>query len=364
MSYQNLFLVLSFIVAFLIAFAATPLAKVIAYKIGAIDVPKDDRRIHKKPIPRLGGLAIFYGFIISVVAFVEIDKSIRGILLGALVIVLLGIIDDVKQLKAKVKLVFQIIAALIVVFHGVRIEVLTNPNLFSAKETIELGFWSVPLTVAWIIGVTNAVNLIDGLDGLAAGISSIASICLLFVSLLAGEPVGIISSTAMITAALAGSCLGFLPYNFNPAKVFMGDTGATFLGFILATISIQGLFKFYAVISFAAPLLILGLPIFDTGYAILRRMIHGKSIMEADRGHLHHRLIDMGFSQRQTVMILYTISGILGLSAVVLTGSGAFSAMVLIFSVLVFVVAGARYKFEPAPQVIEADKDENDSAEK
>ncbi|WHH57575.1 MraY family glycosyltransferase [Petroclostridium sp. X23] len=359
MSYQNLFLVLSFIVAFIIAFAATPLAKSIAYKVGAIDVPKDARRVHKQPIPRLGGLAIFYGFIISVIAFVKIDESVRGILLGALVIVLLGIIDDVKQLRASIKLVVQIAAALIVVFHGVRIEGITNPNIFSSTETIQLGIWSIPVTVMWIIGVTNAVNLIDGLDGLAAGISSIASICLLFISLLTGD----LTYIAMMTAALAGACLGFLPYNFNPAKIFMGDTGATFLGFILATVSIQGLLKFYAVISFAVPLLILGLPIFDTGYAILRRLINGKSIMEADRGHLHHRLIDMGFSQRQTVIILYTISGILGLSAVVLTGSGAFSAMVLILSVLVFVIAGARYKFEPVPQTVETNTEETESPE-
>jgi UDP-GlcNAc:undecaprenyl-phosphate GlcNAc-1-phosphate transferase len=335
-------------VAFLIAFAATPLAKIIAYKIGAIDVPKDERRVHKKPIPRLGGLAIFYGFIVSVLSFVDITEEIRGILLGSLVIVVLGIVDDVKPLKAKLKLVIQIFAAFIVVLHDVKIDVLTNPNIFSSNEQIILQHWYLyaPITILWIVGVTNAINLIDGLDGLAAGISSIASISILFISLLVSEP-----SIAMITAALAGACLGFLPYNFNPAKIFMGDTGATFLGFILATVSIQGLFKGYAVISFAAPLLILGLPIFDTGYAILRRLVSGKSIMEADRGHLHHRLIDMGFSQKQTVMILYTMSGILGLSAVVLTGSGALRAMILILSVLIFVIAGAKYMYVPITPV-------------
>ncbi|MBZ4645607.1 MAG: undecaprenyl/decaprenyl-phosphate alpha-N-acetylglucosaminyl 1-phosphate transferase [Clostridia bacterium] len=353
MDYQNLLLVFSFIVSFLVAFAATPLAKIIAHKIGAIDIPKDERRVHKQPIPRLGGLAIFYGFIISAISFVQIDKAIQGILLGSLVIVILGVIDDVKQLKAKVKLVVQIFAALIVAFHGVRIDFLTNPNIFSGERLISLGYWAIPVTVIWIIGITNAVNLVDGLDGLATGISSIASLSLLFISLLVGE-----TTIALLTAAIAGACLGFLPYNFNPAKIFMGDTGSTFLGFVLATVSIQGLFKGYAVISFAVPLLILGLPIFDTGYAILRRLLSGKSIMEADRGHLHHRLIDMGFSQKQTVMILYTMSGILGISAVVLTGSGAFRAMILVLSVLVFVVAGAKYMNVPAAEVAEVSEEE------
>mgnify|MGYP000998070438 CR=1 FL=1 len=353
MNFQNLWLVFSFIVAFVVAFATTPLVKVIAYKIGAIDVPKDERRVHKVPVPRLGGLAIYYGFIVSILSFGQINTGMRGILIGSVIIVILGIIDDIKQLGAKLKLVVQIAAALVVVFHGVQITVLTNPNIFSAQETIQLGYFSIPITVLWIIGITNAVNLIDGLDGLAAGVSSIASISLLFIALL-GNEYGI----ALATAAVAGACLGFLPYNFNPAKIFMGDTGSTFLGFILATISIQGLFKGYAVISFAVPLLILGLPIFDTGFAILRRMVKGQPIMQADRGHLHHRLIDMGFSQRQTVMILYTMSSILGLSAVILTGSGALRAMILILSVLVFVIAGARYMNVPVTEPSEPKESE------
>lgn len=358
LSYNNLLLVFAFIVAFLVTFAATPLAKVIAFKIGAIDIPKDDRRIHKQPIPRLGGLAIFYGFIISVLSFGQMDKGIRGILLGSLIIVVLGVIDDVKQLPAKVKLVVQIVAALVVVFHDVRIDFITNPNIFSDVELLKLERWAaIPVTILWIVGVTNAVNLIDGLDGLAAGVSSIASISILFIALLFGDDMttGLIT---ILTAAIAGSCLGFLPYNFNPAKIFMGDTGATFLGFVLASVSALGLFKAYTVISFVVPLLILGLPIFDTGFAIFRRLIKGKPIMEADRGHLHHRLIDAGFSQKQTVMLLYTLSGILGLSAVVLTGSGVTRAMVLILSLLVFVIAGARYMQVPATETIETNDEE------
>ncbi|NLY43705.1 MAG: undecaprenyl/decaprenyl-phosphate alpha-N-acetylglucosaminyl 1-phosphate transferase [Clostridiaceae bacterium] len=354
MDYNNLLLILSFVVSFLVAFAATPLARILAIKIGAIDIPKDERRVHKQPIPRLGGLAIFYGFLVSVLSFIQLNTAIRGIILGSLIIVILGVIDDVKQLGPKIKLVVQIIAALVVVFHGVRIDFLTNPNIFSDKELIPLGMWSIPITVIWIVGITNAVNLVDGLDGLATGICSISSISLLFIALLVGE-----DTIGLLTSAIAGACLGFLPYNFNPAKIFMGDTGSTFLGFVLASVSVEGLFKGYAVISFAVPLLILGLPIFDTGYAILRRLFNGKPIMEADRGHLHHRLIDAGFSQKQTVVILYIVSGILGISAVVLTGSGATRALILVALMLVFVVAGAKYMNISVPGALEINKEDS-----
>ncbi len=354
LNYQSLLLVFSFIIAFLVAFGATPLVKNFAKRVGAMDIPKDNRRVHKEPVPRLGGLAIFYGFLISVLCFGQIDAGIRGILIGSLIMVVLGAIDDVKDLKAPIKLVFHIAAALVVVFHGVKIEFITNPNLLGDNPVITLGLWAIPITVIWIVGVTNAMNLIDGLDGLAAGICSIASISILFISLLFGMP-----STAILTAAIAGACLGFLPYNFNPAKIFMGDTGSTFLGFVLATVAIQGMFKVYAAISFIAPLLILGLPIFDTGFAILRRIIRGKPVMEADRGHLHHRLIDMGFTQKQTVIILYTFSGILGISAVVLTGSGIARAMVLIVALLFFLIAGLKYIQSPQFKGIKAGEGES-----
>ena len=193
-----------------------------------------------------------------------------------------------------------------------------------------LGWLSIPISVFWIVGITNAVNLIDGLDGLACGVSTISSMTLLVIALTVSEP-----DVAVLTAALAGACIGFLPYNLNPAKIFMGDTGSTFLGFILATVSIQGLFKFYTIISFAVPFLMLGLPIFDTSFAILRRLAKGQSPMTPDRGHIHHRLIDMGFSQKQAVAVLYVISAILGLSAVVLTTSGVVKAMLLLVALCV-----------------------------
>lgn len=337
-----LWAIAAFAVAGIIAFASTPMVKIFAQKVGAIDVPKDDRRMHKVPIPRLGGLAIFLGFLFSVLLFVQIDRPLQGILLGAVVIVVLGIVDDIMPLNALFKLIVQILAALIVVYYGqLRIETFTNPNIFSDNPYIHLGMWSVPITVIWIVAITNAVNLIDGLDGLAVGVSSIASFSLLIIAVIVSE-----QNIALVMAALAGACIGFMPYNMNPAKIFMGDTGATFLGFILATISIQGLFKFYAIVSFAVPFLILGLPIFDTLFAICRRVLHGKSPMAADRGHVHHRLIDMGFNQKQSVTILYLMSGILGLSAVVLTSSGEIKALFFILAIILAIVIGTKIFME------------------
>ena len=331
-------LILCFSVAFGVSLASTPFVKVLAYKIGAIDVPKDARRVHDHPIPRLGGLAIFYGFLISVLCFATVDTQLKGIIIGCLIIVAVGIVDDVKQLSAKVKFVLQIVTAVIVVLHGVTIKYISVPSFIVEGGILNLGFMSIPITIVWIVGVTNAVNLIDGLDGLAVGVSSIATFSLFFIAILTRE-----IQLAVITAALAGACLGFLPYNFNPAKIFMGDTGSTFLGFMLSVICIQGLFKGYVIISFIVPFLILGLPIFDTGFAIVRRIWNKKPIMAPDRGHLHHRLMDMGFSQKQTVAILYVIASILAMSAVVVLEGGAYWAAVFVIAIVLFVIFGYHF---------------------
>ena len=332
---NNIFVVLSLLVAFLISFSATPAVIGFANKIKALDIPKDERKIHKKPIPLIGGLAIFYGFIISVICFAVIDNTTMGILLGSLILVTVGVIDDMKDLPAKVKLLFQIISALIVVFSGVGINIITNPfSNYFGPTYFNLGWFSIPLTVLWIVGVTNAINLIDGLDGLAVGISAIASVALLALTLFTEN-----LNVAIMIAALAGACIGFLPYNFNPAKIFMGDTGSTFLGFVLACVSVQGLIKINAIISFAVPVLILGLPIFDTLFAILRRIVKRKPIMSADRGHLHHRLLDMGFSQKQTVAILYTLTSILCLTAVVMSLKGSLRAIIMVLAVVAIIIA-------------------------
>lgn len=329
------YVTLALLAALLISFLMTPVVKTFAYKVGAVDVPKDDRRMHKVPIPRLGGLAIFIGFMVSILIFIPITPEMRSILLGAVIIVVLGVVDDIMALPAMLKFVVQIVAALVPTLGGVRILAFSNPNIFSGNLYWVLGNLSVPITVLWIVAITNSVNLIDGLDGLANGVSAISATTMLVIALLASE-----AQVAIVMAALVGACVGFMPYNLNPAKMFMGDTGATFLGYILATMSIQGLFKYYAVISFVVPFLILGLPIFDTSFAFIRRIAHGQSPMHADRGHIHHRLIDMGLSQKQAVATLYVISAILGLSAVILTTSGEQKAM-LFFAALCIVAAVA-----------------------
>ena len=335
---QVLFMIFAFIVSFAFTFATTPLVRRFAFKIGAIDIPKDNRRMHKKPTPRIGGLAIIFGFTVATLCFAQPSRQLYGTLAGAAIIAVMGVIDDCKNLPAKLKFVIQIIAALVVVFAGdIKIDVFTNPNFLSDNPYWVLPEWlSVTLTVIWIVFITNAVNFIDCLDGLAAGVSAIMSISLVFISIRVGE-----YSIAILGIALMGSCFGFLPFNFNPAKIFMGDTGSTFLGFMLATLSIQGVFKSYAVISFAVPLLILGLPLFDALFAMIRRILRGQSPMTADRGHLHHRLVDMGFSQKQTVFILYAISGVLGITAVLLAESGVLRALLLVICVLILLLIGS-----------------------
>ena len=335
---QVLFMIFAFIVSFAFTFATTPLVRRFAFKIGAIDIPKDNRRMHKKPTPRIGGLAIIFGFTVATLCFAQPSRQLYGTLAGAAIIAVMGVIDDCKNLPAKLKFVIQIIAALVVVFAGdIKIDVFTTPNFLSDNPYWVLPEWlSVTLTVIWIVFITNAVNFIDGLDGLAAGVSAIMSISLVFISIRVGE-----YSIAILGIALMGSCFGFLPFNFNPAKIFMGDTGSTFLGFMLATLSIQGVFKSYAVISFVVPLLILGLPLFDALFAMIRRILRGQSPMTADRGHLHHRLVDMGFSQKQTVFILYAISGVLGITAVLLAESGVLRALLLVICVLILLLIGS-----------------------
>ena len=328
------------VVALVVALVSTPVVKNLAIRVKAVDVPKDGRRIHDHPIPRMGGLAIFLGFLLSVLLFLELTPQMRGMLLGAVIIVVLGIFDDIYSLPAMFKFVVQIVAALVAVLSGNVIEAVSNPNVFSSDLYWELGWLSIPVTVIWIVAITNAVNLIDGLDGLACGVSTISSMTLLVIAMSVGEvPI------ALMVAALCGGCLGFLPYNLNPAKIFMGDTGSTFLGFVLAVISVQGLFKLYTIISFVVPFLMLGLPIFDTCFAFIRRIAHGQSPMHADRSHIHHRLIDMGLNQKQAVATLYVISAILGLSAVVLTTSGEGRAMLLFLVLCIVAVVAARVVF-------------------
>lgn len=315
--------IVPFIVATLISLGATPIVRQLAFKIGAVDVPKDDRRVHKKAMPLMGGLAIFAAVIISVLIFLPLDKTTFSILLGGTLIVISGIVDDLKDMSPKVKLLFQILAGVVLIIGGVKVDFITNP--FNGESTLLYLRWlSVPLTLFWIVGITNTVNLIDGLDGLAAGVAMISSISLMLVASKFGY-----TEITILSAIVAGACLGFLPFNFNPAKIFMGDTGALFLGFMLAAISIEGVMKSVATIAVIVPILILGVPIFDTTFAIFRRLLNGQSIMAADKGHLHHRLLNKGFTQRKTVLILYAISSTFGLFAVLISKANSRQAVYL-----------------------------------
>lgn len=318
-------MIFALVLSFGISYFSTPLAIKLAHKIGAIDVPKDNRRVHKDPIPRLGGVAIFLGFIISSIFLVEINTKMIGIFAGAFLIVAMGIVDDIKEIRPKVKLSGQILAALIVVLSGVKIVWVTNP-LDGLDGMIQLmPMIGIPITIFWIVGATNTVNLIDGLDGLAAGVSAISAITLSFVAYINGQ-----HTSSILLLSLAGAAIGFLPYNFNPAKIFMGDTGSLFLGYILSVIAIQGSIKSATALSIAIPILALGLPIFDTTFAIIRRATNGKPIMQADKGHLHHRLLSKGLSQKQTVLILYGISLFLGLSAVLISELSLFESVLIL----------------------------------
>jgi UDP-GlcNAc:undecaprenyl-phosphate GlcNAc-1-phosphate transferase len=243
------------------------------------------------------------------------NTQVTGILIGAIIIAVMGAVDDIVSLNAWVKLAGQIVAALVAFRCGVVFSYISNPNFLSDITTIPIGWLSVPLTLFWIIACTNAMNLIDGLDGLAVGVAAISALTMLAVSFIVSEPM-----VSLLLAALTGACLGFVPYNRNPAKIFMGDVGSQLLGFVLSTVSILGLFKIHAIITFFVPLLALALPLTDTAFAFFRRILRGESPFHADRGHLHHRLLAMGMSQKQVVAVMYGISAVLGLIAVLLTG--------------------------------------------
>lgn len=315
--------------AALVSYTITPPVRLLAFRIGAIDIPTDARRMHKKPVPRIGGLAIFAGFLVATLVFCEPSSQLFSIWIGGGILVILGILDDIFRLPAWIKLIVQLCVAGIAVSFGILIDHIT---LFGAH--IEFGYFSIPITMLWIVGLSNAINLIDGLDGLSCGVSTITSISIFMVMLITGD-----FTSALITAILTGSCLGFFPYNKNPAKIFMGDTGALFLGYTLSIISVQGLFKLHTMLSFLVPLSIFALPILDTLIAICRRVLHGQSPFHPDRGHFHHKLVDMGFSHKEAVKILYAISGIMGLVAVTYTDTMFQESATRIWKTLILLAA-------------------------
>lgn len=338
---------IAFLLAFITSFVMVPYTIKLAKKVGAIDYPSD-RRVNKRPIPRIGGIAVILGFLVSAIYLVitmtiennlvldgeeNYRMKLLGLLLGIMVLSIFSYLDDIKTLKPLQKLIGQVLAAIVVYSFGIRIDEI-NENLINPVL-------SFILTIGWIVGITNAINLIDGLDGLSSGISLISCIALLIIFSTNESP---IISIILITA-LAGAISGFLPFNVNPAKTFIGDVGAQFLGFCLATISILGVAKTVTLVVFVAPMLVLALPIFDTIFAIIRRMIKGKSIkavFQADKGHLHHRLMQRGFSQKQAVTILYGASATLGMFAVILIDDGIWKAVS--FALIVIAIIGIGYK--------------------
>lgn len=343
---------IAFMIAFMAAFMATPFTIRFAKKVGAVDTPQDPRRINKITMPRLGGLAVILGFFISIAYLIvvmsiegnldifqdNLYKKLIGFALGEVIIGLVCFYDDLKNAPALIKLTAQIVAGIIVVRSGIRIDYFNFGGFAIPRENIL--FYDI-FSVLWIVGITNALNLIDGLDGLSTGISIISCISLLIIFALNDSP---LISIILITS-LCGALVGFLPYNFNPAKTFIGDTGSNFLGYCLSIISIMGIAKTYTAIVVVAPILVLALPLFDTIFAIIRRIIKGKNlkaIIEPDAGHLHHKMIKMGFTQKQAVLTLYALSAAFGMFAIIWLDSGIWKA--LSFAIIMALVIATGYK--------------------
>lgn len=331
-------------VTFVICLILTPIVIKLCRKYNIVDIPKDSRRVHSKPMPRIGGVAIVTSMLIGFLIYYLLTKDIPsialnekflGYIIGGLIIATMGLIDDLVNLRARYKFFFQLAAGLVVYYFGIRITGIKIPFIY--PDMIDFAWWiDLPLTLLWIIGVTNAINLIDGLDGLAAGITAISATSLLIIFIATSTSLEAI----IISAVLVGAVLGFLPYNFNPAKTFMGDVSANFLGFTMAVVSILGFAKGYTMIAIIAPVLVLGIPIFDTVFAMVRRFLKGQPMLKPDGGHIHHRLIKRGFSQRQAVILLYTITTLLCMLAVLLVAEDFWKLILLILAFICFSIFG------------------------
>ena len=306
----------------------TPIVKRISLATGICDEP-DHRKIHPEPIQSIGGVAIYLSFVLAILFMSKIDRMFQGILCGGTILVIIGLIDDIRGVNPYVKLIGQILAASVTVAFGINIEFITNPF----GGLVFLGILSVPITILWIVGIINAVNLIDGMDGLAAGVSSISAMTLFIVAVITNE-----WNSALIAIALMGSALGFLRYNFNPAKIFMGDTGSMFLGYMLATASIAGVLKSATTVALAVPILALGIPIYDTGTSIYRRIKQGKHIFTPDNGHLHHRLMMNGLSHKNVVLTIYYANILLGVCALIISLVNGITAIQVLLLIIILII--------------------------
>ena len=293
-------------IALLIVVLLTPAVGGMARLLGVVDDP-DERRLNRRSIPRLGGLAIFMGILVPSLAFLDLSSEMRGILLGAAVACVVGAIDDFRGLAPAPKLAGQVLAAAIPTAFGVWIDHFTLPFLGAVDVPAWIG---IPLTILWIVAVMNMVNFLDGMDGLASGVCAISGVTFAVIALSLGKV-----DAAVLSAIVAGACVGFLRHNFFPARIFMGDSGALVLGFILASVSVAGLLKTASTVVLFLPLLVLAVPIIDTSFVVLKRLKYGQSISTADRSHLHHRFINIGFSQRRAALTMWAWTATLGIAA-------------------------------------------------
>ncbi|MEN3185905.1 MAG: MraY family glycosyltransferase [Atribacterota bacterium] len=332
--------------AFIIAWAVTPLVILTSQRLNWFDWPGDQRKVHERPVPRLGGVSLFISFLVSFFLlhfFLHLSFS-WFLVLGVLIFFLIGFLDDLFSLSPWIKLLGQVLGAVLLIQGGVLIRFFTLPW----DRMFYLGFWGYPLTLMWIVGISNALNLIDGLDGLSGGVGAIASFTLGMIAWQEGR-----MEPAILSFLLSGGILGFLLYNFPPARIFLGDGGALFLGAMLASTSVQGATKSAAAFTLAVPILILGIPIFDTFFAIVRRKKNGLSILHPDRGHLHHRLLEKGYSQREVVVIFYGISALCGGTAILINfflANSTYSLLFFFFFVVLFLGWGKNLRVTELPE--------------
>lgn len=337
-----LFYIVVFFISFILTLIVTPQIKKLAIRLKAFDNP-NKRKIHQRPIPRLGGLSLFIVFLLSIGIVYSLfhlfgvnisQKEILpagGIIMGSIVVVMIGIMDDIYGVNVAIKFTGQIIAAMVAIFCGAQVYFVATPF----NTLFYLGVWAIPFTLIWIVGITNAVNLIDGLDGLAAGISGIAAVTLFIVAIGTGQ-----LSAAFISIMVAGMSFGFLPYNFYPASIFLGDSGSLFLGFMLATLSVVGVLKSTLVIAFIIPVFILGIPIYDTTTVIISRVRARKQIFMADKRHFHHRLLRAGFSQKEAVIIIYIACALLSTAALIATTFNNYQNIIVLSLIVIIGILG------------------------
>jgi len=322
-----------FLIAFVLSLIVVPTVRNICLKKGIVDIP-NERKVHTNPIPRLGGVAIWLCTILTFIILVLVNwdyphgNGLSGILVGGSIMFLLGFVDDIYDLSPKFKLIVQIGAALVAYLLGVKIEILYNPF----GPAIGLGILSLPITLLWLVGVSNAMNFIDGVDGLAGGVSTICAITLSVVAIYTNQPI-----SAVMASILAGSMMGFLVFNFHPARIFMGDSGALFAGFALAGLSVTGVLKSVTV-TMLLPLLILAVPIMDIFYSVLRRLIKRENLMKADAEHIHHKLLRAGLSHNRTAATLYLVCAAAGTSAAIIVGAHRVYLVIILFLFLFMLI--------------------------